>query len=245
MEKKVITVLGGNGYVGSKCIITLLNNVKNIKINAVSRSGKIKYPNNKFDERVNMIKGDAYDPQSFADAIKESTGIIHSIGALFTDTETYHKMNKETALRVAEIANQNKYKTNFVYISASRGMAFPLSLKYHGYIESKREAEKGLLSNFPNLNTIILRPGVVKSEEKGWTVPVYHSVNLAAAAEKLILNKIVPNIGEKLQLPTKGIDINVLARFATSGALGNLSPNEIYSNDFMNDKQNWTSLKLH
>lgn len=239
---KIITILGGNGYIGSKCIEVLLKNTKDVKIYSVSRSGKMKYK--QFDHRVESIKGDCLHPTAFEDIIKKSTGIIHSIGLLFAETANYHLMNKETCLRVAKIANESEHKEkpNFVYISAERGIPFPLSLKFHGYIESKRECEKEL-NKLSNINSIILRPGFVKSTEKAWTLPIYYGVNLAELVDKKLISKINSNAGEALQLPSRGIDLDVLAHFAAAGALGNLKPN-IYPNDYLNDKTNFKDLNL-
>lgn len=245
---KIITVLGGNGFVGSRCISKILNSVSDAKVYAISRSGEIKYPNEKIDtDRLEIIKGDCLSPSGFEEIIKNSTGIIHAIGVLFTnDNLKYHQQNKETCLRVAEIANQSNKpdKTNIVYVSAERGIPFPLSLKYHGYIESKRECEKALLESYPNINPIILRPGFVKSDTKKWTIPIYHSVNAAHFFEKKLLSKISSNLGNTLQLPSDGIELDTLAHFAAAGALGKLNPHEIYSNDYLNDKSNLDLIKL-
>jgi nucleoside-diphosphate-sugar epimerase len=245
---KIITVLGGNGFIGSRCISKILNSVSESKVYAISRSGKLKYPGEKIDpKRFEVIKGDCLSPSSFEDIIKNSTGIIHSIGVLFTnDNQKYHLQNKETCLRVAQIANQaNKGdKTNLVYVSAERGIPFPLSLKYHGYIDSKRECEKALLNSYPNINPIILRPGFVKSDSKKWTLPIYYSVNAAHLIEKNLINPINSNLGNTLQLPSNGIELETLAHFAAAGALGKLKPFEIYSNDYLNDKTNLDQIKL-
>ena len=124
-----------------------------------------------------------------------------------------------------------------------RGIPFPLSLKFHGYIDAKRECEKRLKEEFPNINSIILRPGFVKSSQKKWTYPIYYSVGAVEIAERLLLNKINSNLGEKLQLPSRGIDVETLANYACYGALGLLSSDQIYDNDYMNDKNNL--VKLH
>ncbi len=247
---KVITVLGGNGYVGNRCIKTILKNVQDVKIYIVSRSGSNTSIFNN-DKRINYIKGDAMNPEGFKDVILESTGIIHSIGTLITmDNNKYHQINKESCLRPAKYANdllslsnQNK-KINFVYVSAERGLPFPLSLKFHGYIESKRDTEKELLdqNKFSNLNSIILKPGFVKdSHDRKWSVPLYHGVNLVNFAEKNILSKFIPNIGEKLELPAAGIELEILSKYACAGAIGNLDKS-IYSNDEM--IQDFRNLKL-
>jgi uncharacterized protein YbjT (DUF2867 family) len=245
---KIITVLGGNGFVGSRCISKILNTVPDAKVYAISRSGKLKYPEENIDlKRFEIIKGDCLSPSSFEDIIKNSTGIIHTIGVLFTnDNNKYHLQNKETCLRVAEIANRSNKadKINLVYVSAERGIPFPLSLKYHGYIESKRECEKALLESYSNLNPIVLRPGFVRSNTKKWTIPIYHSVNAAHFFEKNLLSKINKNLGNTLQLPSDGIELDTLAHFAAAGALGRMNPHEIYSNDFLNDRDNLNKIKL-
>jgi len=238
---KIITVLGGNGYIGNRCIKTLLRNFNDLKIFIVSRSYK-NISQFSGDKRVGYIKGDAFNPEGFKDVLLESTGIIHSIGTLLTtDNSKYHQINKETCIRTSKYANDlisssniNK-KINFVYVSAERGLPFPLSLKFHGYIESKREAEKILLdqSKNSNLNAIILRPGFVKdNHDRSWSVPLYYGVNILNFAEKNIFDKVIPNIGEKLQLPAHGIELETLAKYACAGAVGNLDKN-IYSNDEM------------
>lgn len=238
---KVITVLGGNGYVGNRCIKTLLKNIPDLKVYAVCRSdSKTSLFDN--DNRVKIIKGDALKPEGFKDVLLESTGIIHTIGTLITtDNNKYFKINKETALTTAKYANEiigssnPTKKLNFVYVSAERGLPFPLSLKFGGYLEAKRQAEKELLdtNKFPNLNAIILRPGFVKdNKDRAWSVPLYYGVNLVNFAEKNLLQKIAPGIGEKLQLPAQGIELETLAKYASAGASGRLDKN-IYSNDEM------------
>lgn len=237
--KKVITVLGGSGYVGNRCIKTLLRNYQDVKVYIISRSGCDMSLFN-HDKRVSAVKGDALNPEGFKDVLLESTGIIHSIGTLITsDNNKYHKMNKETALATAKYANElnssNARKINFVYLSAERGLPFPLSLKFHGYIEAKRQAEQELLdqSKFANLNAIVLRPGFVKdSKDRVWSVPLYYGVNLVNFAEKNLLQKIVPGIGEKLQLPAQGIELETVAKYAAAAAAGSLEKH-VYANDEM------------
>lgn len=243
---KIITILGGNGFIGSRCISKILSSVKDVKVYAISRSGKLKYSQENVDpKRFEIVKGDCLSPSTFEDIIKNSTGIIHSIGVLFTNNnQNYHLQNKETCLRVAQIADQSTKpeKTNLVYVSAERGIPFPLSLKYHGYIDAKRECEKALLESFKNINPIILRPGFVKSDSKKFTIPIYYGVNAAHYLEKNLLSKINSNIGNALQLPSNGIELDTLATFASAGALGKLKPFEIYSNDYLNDRTNLEKL---
>ncbi|SCW00602.1 LAFE_0C07822g1_1 [Lachancea fermentati] len=78
---------------------------------------------------------------------------------------TYDMMNKQSALNLAkdfakpENSNEEARRT-FTYISADRG--FPLIPK--GYIQSKREAEMGLMRLEESIRPIIMRPGFMYDE---------------------------------------------------------------------------------
>jgi nucleoside-diphosphate-sugar epimerase len=240
MNKHIITVLGGNGYIGKRCIDLLLKSNKISKVYCICRSGKIDSTNYHFDpSRFTIVKGDCMNPEPFADIIKESTGIIHSIGILLTnDAQKYDDFNRKTCINVANIANDNKHKTNFVYISAERGIPFPLSLKYGGYITAKRKCEEELLNKYTNLNTVILRPGfVVDQRDRSWSVPLSYGVNLVNFVEKSLFDKVFP-LGEKLQLPAHETQLSTLAHYAASGALGNME-GKIYPNSYLLDPQNY------
>ena len=60
---------------------------------------------------------------------------------------------------------------------------------------------------------------------------------------KIFFNKINSELGEKLQLPLRGIKIDDLAHFASAGALGLLTPRQIYSNEYLNNNSN--KINLH
>lgn len=246
---KNITILGGNGFVGNRCMLTLLKNYKDVKVNIISRNTAEEKKIS--DKRITYIKGDALHPEEFKNILIESTGVIHSIGTLISgNSEKYNTINKETCLRPASLINQLfsegliKEKVNFVYISAERGLPFPLSMKFGGYIQSKREAEKALCNSekMPGINPIILKAGFVKdTKDRIWSVPIYHSVNLINFIEKNILTKVNSSIGNTLELPAAGIELEYLARYAAAGAAGELD--EIcYSNDEM--IKNYQKLKM-
>jgi hypothetical protein len=117
-------------------------------------------------------------------------------------------------------------------------------LKYHGYIESKREAEENLLKKYENINPVILRPGIIKdNKDRFWALPLYYNSNLINLIEEKVIDKILPNLGEKLQLPSKGTELEYLAKFATAGVLGKLNQKIISSTDLA-DKQKVDKLNL-
>lgn len=251
MLTKTITIIGGSGYVGSRCIQTLVNNVKDIKIYSVSKSGK-ENPNYHFSQdKVEFIKGDALNPSSFSHIIEKSDGVINTIGKLLSvdspeSIDSYQKVNYETCMKIAQLANDLSAlkKKNFVYISAERGLPFPLSLVFSDYINTKRKAEEKLINDFPNLNTYILRPGFINdSKERPYLIPLYYGVNLHNFIEKNFLDKIYPQIGDQLNLPAAGIELDVLSVFAAAAVLGKLDE-KIISNDFMNDINNLKNIRL-
>ncbi len=74
---------------------------------------------------------------------------------------TYDRMNKQSALVLAQtLAECNKQKPAFVYISADRGFPGVPS----GYIESKRQAEYELYQLQPAIRPILMRPGFMYDE---------------------------------------------------------------------------------
>jgi nucleoside-diphosphate-sugar epimerase len=248
---KIITIIGGSGFFGSRCIQTILNNTKDVKVYSVSRSGK-RNNNYFFDQdRVEFIKGDALMPDTFSPIIQKSTGIIHTVGKLISldndeSHDSYNKVNYESCMKVAQLANDfsSLTKKNFVYISAERGHPFPLSLIFNGYINTKRKTEERLLHDFPNLNTVILRPGFINdSKERPHYLPFYYAANISNFIEKNILNNISPTLGDTLNLPSQGIESDVLSVYAVAGALGKLDM-KIISNDYMNDMNNIREIKF-
>ena len=247
---RVITIIGGNGYVGNRCIQTLLNNCKDIKIYAISRNIEL-HTLNKYDDRVEQIRGDALDPDSFANYLEKSNGIIHTVGKLIScepssSNLSYNKVNYESAMKIAKLANDFSLMTkkNFVYISAERGFMYPLSLAFSGYINTKRKAEEKLIKDFPNLNPIILRPGLIADmKERPYLTPLSIAFDISNYLEKNVVNSIVPNLGEKIGLPAGSIELDTLALYAAAGALGKLQE-KIISNDYMNNLNNLSKIRL-
>ena len=66
---------------------------------SVSRRGKTQYCPN--DQNVTYIKGDASDPESFRDALKESDAVIHTIGTLIDSTIAGNKKPGDTGTQFA------------------------------------------------------------------------------------------------------------------------------------------------
>jgi len=243
---KTITILGGNGYVGRKCVKRLLLNDSNAVVNVISRRGldleKLELGKEYFS-RINNVIADSLNPEDYKDVLLSSTGVIHSIGALMTladknSKNSYEMKNKQSALRPAKFINDNSQleKINFVYISAQRGITFPLSLLFKGYIETKRETENEL-KKLNRLSVTILKPGIIKDKlTRPEVTPLYNIVNITSKIEKTYLNKVCSNIGESLQLPSEGTELEVLAEVAALSALGLVERKEFSSLDLQEYK---------
>jgi hypothetical protein len=237
---KTVSILGGTGYVGRRVIEELLKKGgSNIKIYSISRRGA-NVTNKIIDSHVEYIKGDGLDPSTFEDVIKSSTGIVHSVGVLISrkkpdENGSYNMVNKETCLRVANVANSfstAENKKNLVYVSASRGMPFPLGVMFSGYYQAKLECEEQL-KKLENLNPVIVKAGFIKDfKDRLWSIPLSFGTDSMNIIDRKILRKINPSISDFLSLPDQSIQLDIVARYCAAGALGLITPGT-YMNEEM------------
>lgn len=80
---------------------------------------------------------------------------------------TYELMNRDSAIALAQEASREKVPA-FAYISAAGGA--PVLPKR--YIETKREAERTIASQFPDMRSAFIRPGFMFDSSRTLTVPI-------------------------------------------------------------------------
>jgi len=80
---------------------------------------------------------------------------------------TYELMNRDSAITLAQEADKEKVPA-FVYISAAGG-APVLPARY---INTKREAESSISTNFPRMRSIFIRPGFLYDSSRSFTIPM-------------------------------------------------------------------------
>lgn len=80
---------------------------------------------------------------------------------------TYELMNRDSALSLATQAQEKNVET-FAYISAAAGAPI-LPARY---INTKREAESMIASNFPRMRSLFFRPGFLYDSSRGFTIPI-------------------------------------------------------------------------
>ncbi|ORX88693.1 putative oxidoreductase [Basidiobolus meristosporus CBS 931.73] len=89
------------------------------------------------------------------------------------DTNTYERMNRDTAVMLANEAAMHDNIQTFAYISAAD--VFPFIDKR--YISTKRDAEAEIQAH-PEFRSIILRPGFMYSDHRPFTVPFAGALGL-------------------------------------------------------------------
>ncbi|KAL2064652.1 hypothetical protein VTL71DRAFT_3790 [Oculimacula yallundae] len=89
---------------------------------------------------------------------------------------TYELMNRDSAITLAKEASREDVPA-FVFISAAGG-APVLPARY---INTKREAESTIASEFPRMRSIFIRPGFLYDSSRGFTVPLAAMTGLGAA----------------------------------------------------------------
>ena len=89
---------------------------------------------------------------------------------------TYELMNRDSAITLAQEANREKVKA-FVYISAAGGAP----VLPRRYIQTKREAESTISSEFPTMRGVFIRPPFLYDSSRTITVPLAAITGLGAA----------------------------------------------------------------
>lgn len=88
---------------------------------------------------------------------------------------TYELMNRDSAITLAQEANTEKV-TAFVYISAAGGAP----VLPGRYIQTKREAESTISSEFPTMRAVFVRPPFMYDSSRTITVPLAAMTGLGA-----------------------------------------------------------------
>jgi hypothetical protein len=88
---------------------------------------------------------------------------------------TYELMNRDSAITLAQEAYREKVP-GFAYISAAGGA--PILPKR--YITTKRDAESSIASNFPNMRSVFIRPGILWDSSRTITIPLAAATGLGA-----------------------------------------------------------------
>ncbi|KAJ1973530.1 hypothetical protein H4R35_004070 [Dimargaris xerosporica] len=252
-----ILVVGGSGFLGtSVCRVALQ---RGLQVVSLSRRGAPirphpTAPRPAWQEQVQWQQGDALQPDTYAKVAQDCHGIVHTVGTLLeadykplikagsvcqaasqwrsmrtTPTAVnYQRMNRDTALEVARTAAKSGAPKTFVYISASDVLPFI----DRRYISTKREAEAELLK-MDALRTVVLRPGIMYSEQQPLTMSVATVLGIVGQAKKSLLNMVSrtqPPVSAGLATPPLHTDIvarAVVTALCTERIKGVVNPDGI------------------
>ena len=89
---------------------------------------------------------------------------------------TYELMNRDSAIVLAREAYAEKVP-GFCYISAAGGAP----VLPRRYIETKREAESTIATEFPNMRSVFIRPPFLYDSSRAFTIPLAVMVGAGAA----------------------------------------------------------------
>ncbi|KAJ2702886.1 hypothetical protein H4218_000598 [Coemansia sp. IMI 209128] len=188
-------VVGGSGFLGQAICHSAL--ARGWEVLSLSRHGSPKKilardaQGNPSADRVEWIRGDALEPESFREHLAGCTAVVHTVGVLLENdykhmvnlgsasssshgSTTYERANRDTALSVARVARTIQGLDTFVYISASD----VLPLVSSRYISTKREAENELLEHKDRMRPIILRPGFMFASARPVSLPIAASLSI-------------------------------------------------------------------
>ncbi|KAF7845843.1 hypothetical protein BT93_L0383 [Corymbia citriodora subsp. variegata] len=130
---------------------------------------------------------------------------------------TYEVMNRDTALLLAREAQKADVK-NYLYISAMGGAP----ILPGRYIKTKREAEKLLEENFPEMRSIFFRPGFLFDSSRAFTVPLAYATFPVAVINSALGGAFEGLLGAGVAKPLKAdtVAAGVVEALADEGVRG-------------------------
>ena len=175
MEQRVITILGGTGFLGRYVVQQLAQDGYRLRI--ISRN-----PNNDLNlytaghvGQIALIAGDITKPESYVSSLAGSYAVVNLVGILFESGKqkfsTIHSLGAEKLAIAAQAAGVKR----FIQISA-------LGVEHeHGsnYARSKILGERAVLSAFPTAT--ILRPSVIFGAEDNFFNKFAKMTNISPA----------------------------------------------------------------
>lgn len=196
MTKRVV-IFGANGFVGGEFAQQFLED--DYEVTSVSRTGE-PLGNKSWFNKVDWKVGNALSKGFWTQYLKGADVVVDTIGEYREDQNenlTFEKVNYESALNIADAAEENKVPI-FVYISADD---MPNANKR--YLQTKRDAEENLKKR--NFRSVIMRPATMVSDDDAVDSDEPHR-SLPASMVVLAAIDAVDNAKENVTLGVEDID---------------------------------------
>ncbi|NBO18683.1 MAG: complex I NDUFA9 subunit family protein [Proteobacteria bacterium] len=159
MEQRVVTIIGGTGFVGRYVVKLLAQSGYTVRVIARRPNNALHLKTAGSVGQVVLMSGNIADPASLADKLAHSFAVINLAGILFEGgKQRFASVHAHGAEKLAQLA-KSAGAQRFIQISAlgvdkARGS---------DYARSKLLGEKAVLTAFPEAS--ILRPSVVFGPE--------------------------------------------------------------------------------
>jgi uncharacterized protein YbjT (DUF2867 family) len=159
MEQKVVTIVGGTGFLGRYLVRQLAKNGYVLRVIARNPDAARHLKTAGEVGQVVLVRGNLADPQSLAGHIERSYAVINLVGILYESGKqsftTLHAQGAETLAKMAKAGAVER----FIHVSS-------LGVDKAGgsqYARTKLLGEKAVLAAFPEAT--ILRPSVMFGPE--------------------------------------------------------------------------------
>jgi nucleoside-diphosphate-sugar epimerase len=217
-----VVVFGGNGWVGSFVVQSLLK--KNADVTIISRSGP--KSNEEWHSKVNFQSFDLNNSSKddLLTLLQENntTGVVSCVGTFGEPGLDQDSMFQQNGLANSFLAETSKEAgvEHFSYISAHQ---FPIAKQtvMKGYYRGKLHAEAAIQSAGFKSSTI-LRPGFISGTRNGiplWIAGTPMSTMFRTDMMQSVRDKIPNMVGDFLETPIDVADVGVVAAM---GALGEI-----------------------
>jgi len=162
LEGKLVTLIGGSGFIGTHVAQDLLERGARVRIAAREPEKAFTLKPLANLGQIQFARCNAVDKRSIEACVKGSDAVVYLIGAFDGDQQTLQADSAGHAAKVAAAGGA----TGFVYISA---IGADLEAET-GYYQTKADGERQVLEAFPKAT--VIRPSVVFGEEAG-LVPMF------------------------------------------------------------------------
>ena len=175
MEQRVITILGGTGFLGRYVVKRLANEGFRLRVVARNPSDALELNTSGHVGQIALIAGDITKPESYAAALTGSYAVINLVGILFErgkqNFTAVHSLGAEKLAIAAKAAGAER----FIQISA-------LGVEHEfgsSYARSKFLGERAVAMAFPEAT--IIRPSILFGAEDNFFNKFAKMANISPA----------------------------------------------------------------
>ena len=159
MEQRVITIIGGTGFVGRYVVKLLASAGYTLRVISRHPDAALALKTSGYVGQIVLTKGNIADPQTLAGQLKGSYAVINLTGILYeSGKQTFAHIHAQGSEKLAQLAKSAGVK-RFIQMSALGVDNAPTS----HYARTKLLGEKAVFSAFPEAT--ILRPSVIFGPE--------------------------------------------------------------------------------